>query len=114
MTDRDEFLATEVMLWVADVRYNQTKYIESLPRGGVRYRDAGCWRPSKDWSQTGMILEVMEKDGWDCHLTILSGLPRHAMFRRFGTVLEDVAEAEADDLREAIATAVARAKGWEG
>ena len=114
MTDRDEFLATEVLLWVADVRYNQTKYIESLPCGGVRYRDADCWHPGEDWSQTGMILEAMEKDGWDCHLTILSGLPRHAMFRRFGTVLEDVAEAEADDLREAIATAAARAKGWEG
>jgi len=110
---RDEFLATRVMLWVADVRYNQTKYIESLPCGGVRYRDADCWHPGEDWSQAGMILEVMAQSfQMNVFQFVDSGEGYNVIFKARDS--DVYGQAEESDLREVIATAAARVKGWEG
>jgi len=116
MMNRDQYLAQEVMGW------EQRKWLGSLwwddPLRGegifeyiMLYAE---WEPGESWPQTGMILEAMEKD---FRIEIYrntrkdDGVAYRVVFMNWNRDAYGGDEG-GDDLREAIATAAARAKGW--
>jgi len=113
--NRDEFLAREVMQWhweIHEAILGWVEYWEGWVASDGKWK-ASKWNPGESWPQTGMVLKEMEKDGWECSITTRFGLPKCVIFLR---PAKDwiYKMAEHDDLREAIANAAARAKGWEG
>ena len=112
--NRDEFLAREVMLWHWEVHEAVPGWVERW-EGWVaedgKWR-ATKWNPGKSWTQTGMILKQMEKDFF---VTIRQyddqiNQGYDVTFRKWES--DDYGNAREKDFREAIATAVARARGW--
>jgi len=111
--DRDEYLAREVMQWHKGNIDRADEYPGAYHDSGDKWimpiRD---WNPGESWPQTGMLLETMEKDFyitvtqyWDYNNT-----GSEVVFRQWES--GNCGRAKNTSLREAIATAAARAKGW--
>ena len=110
--NRNEYLATVVMGWVKGETFSGLQ-VWFATGGFWRECLLNEWNPGESWPQTGMILKAMEKDGWECSITTRAERPKCVIFLRPAQEWMYVM-VEHDDLREAIATAAARVKGWEG
>jgi len=116
--DRDEYLAREIMGWTRSKTFSD-EWKWFAPDGWAEYA-LDEWDPGKSWPQTGMILEEMEQDYYITILTIdrwdewheqFNGSCHDVSFAKRGS--NDYGCAVELDMREAIATAAARAKGWK-
>lgn len=123
--NRDEFLATSVMGWVFYEGFYTNWWIhpilvpseEDSGELTLRYPSSkhGCetcrWSPGESWPQTGMILEEM-REGFRVSVRQHSDNQSYIVaFREWGHDYGG-AYTEGLGLREAIATAAAKAKGW--
>jgi len=111
--NRDEYLVREVMGWTRSKTFgDEWKWF--APDGWAEYA-LDEWNPGKSWPQTGMILEAMEED---FRIEIYRntrqdvGVAYRVVFINWNRDVYGDSEGN-DDLREAIATAAARARGWE-
>ena len=110
---RDSFLATEIMQW----KYRILAYWRpDIDDDGNAYDEyimlQTDWNPGEDWHQIGMILKAMERD-YQVKITqqmsFFNPLEYHVVF----VGMNETGEATEVELREAVATAAARTKGWE-
>jgi len=108
---RDEYLAREIMGWTRSKTFSD-EWKWFAPDGWAEYA-LDEWNPGKSWPQTGMIIEAM-KEGFQ--LRVQEEIARQGKIHYYVTFIganEHYGTATEIDLREAIATAAARAKGWE-
>lgn len=118
--DRDEFLATIVMGWTKGQYWLKSgEYWFSGIRFTDTYRNMGHvndWNPGESWPQTGMLLRQVQKE---LKLTVYeytgeyySQVGYHVIFTERKFPYETLGQWIDIDLREAIATAAAKTKGW--
>ena len=114
--NRDEFLAIGVMGWHWEVRKlapDSGVYLEGWITSDGLWNEAK-WDPGEDWSQTGLLLDAMKQD-YQVEIVQQVGFlnPReyHVVFTDIDQ-MSIMGTATDADLREAIATAAALAKGW--